>query len=170
MAKIKERSNPVLLRQGMRIGSIAAETDDEFLFDCFITYAPVETCLDVNNHGMVLTGRTGSGKTAIVRYIGSKVEHATQIDPSEMAMNYISNSDCMTFLNAIGADLDLIFLFLWKHVICIEYVRMRWNVKDEAGSRNIFHRLYEMFSKDYRKKKALKYLKEWEGKFGITRD
>jgi hypothetical protein len=170
VAKIKERANPILLQDGMEIGTGSAETDDEFLFECFIRYPPVDTCLEINNHGMVLVGRTGAGKTAILRYIKSQADHSVSIDPAEIAMSYISNSDCLTFLMAVGADLDLIFQYLWKHVLCIEFIRLYWNVGDEQSSRNIFGRLLGLFGRDDRRKKALNYLKEWEGKFWITMD
>jgi hypothetical protein len=35
----------------------------------------------------------------------------------------VSNSDALNFLHAIGADLDLLFQALWKHVLCIEFTR-----------------------------------------------
>jgi hypothetical protein len=53
MAKPTKRSNPIVLKHGMSIGSNAAETDDEFLFDCFIRYPPVERCMDVQSPGML---------------------------------------------------------------------------------------------------------------------
>jgi hypothetical protein len=170
VAKIKERANPILLQDGMKIGTGSAETDDEFLFDCFIRYPPVETCLEINNHGMVLVGRTGAGKTAILRYIKSGTDHSVSIDPADIAMSYISNSDCLTFLTAVGADLDLIFQYLWKHVLCIEFIRLYWDVGDEQSSKNIFGSLLSLFGRDDRRKRALNYLKEWEGKFWITMD
>ena len=85
-------------------------------------------------------------------------------------MSYITNSDVLNFLNAVGADLDLVFQYLWKHVLCIEFIRLRWSIKDESSSRITFMRFFELFGRDDRKKKTLAYLKEWEGKFWITMD
>jgi hypothetical protein len=170
MNKENKQANPVVLRQGMTIGSISAETDDDFLFSCFISYPPLESCLRMQSHGMILAGRTGSGKTAILRYIKSVSEHSVEIDPSQMAMSYVSNSDALNFLHAIGADLDLLFQVLWKHVLCIEFIRMRWAVENEEKSRNVFARLLEKFIQDGRKKRSLEYLRAWEGKLWITID
>jgi hypothetical protein len=122
MAKAERRTNPVVLRQGMTIGSGSAETDEEFLFSCFIQYPAVEECSRVQSPGMILAGRTGSGKTAILKYIRQTAEHTVEIDPIEMSMSYVSNSDALNFLHAIGADLDLLFQVLWKHVMCIEFI------------------------------------------------
>lgn len=154
----------------MSIGSGNAETDDEFLFDCFVHYPPVERCLNTQSPGMIVAGRTGSGKTAILRYIERTVSTSVEVDPSEMSMSYVSNSDALRFLHAIGADLDLLFQVLWKHVLCIEFIRLRYQVDNEAKSRNVFDKLADRFRKEDRKKKAIKYLKEWEGKFWITMD
>lgn len=169
-AKPTRRTNPVILRQGMTIGSNAAETDDEFLFDCFINYPPVETCIDVHAPGMVLVGRTGAGKTGIIRWVAKTCEHTIQVDPSDMAMGYVSNSDALNFLRAIGADLDHLFQVLWKHVICIEYIRLRFCVIDEERSKSVFAALFERFHRDARKQKSIQYLRSWEGKFWITMD
>jgi hypothetical protein len=169
MAKPK-RTNPVILRPGMIIGANAAEMDEEFLLKCFVHYPPVDLCMNVESRGMVVDGRTGSGKTAILKYIFSKSEYSVQIDPSEMAMSYVSNSDALNFLHAIGADLDLLFQALWKHVLCIEFIRLKFSVMNETSSVSVFERLKARFSQDARKTRAIKYLKDWEGKFWITMD
>lgn len=170
MAKIEKRRNPVVLRQGMSIGTGNAESDDEFLFDCFVDYPAVDQCRRMESAGRILAGRTGSGKTAIIRYLDREAEHAVELDPSEMSMSYVSNSDALRFLTAIGADLDLLFQVLWKHVLCIEFVRLRWKVENEAKSKSVFSRLVERFSRDERKRRAIQYLRDWEGKFWITID
>ncbi len=55
-----------------------------------------------------------------------------------MSLSYVSNSDVLSFLHIIGADLDLMFQVLWRHVLCIEFIRMRFGVKDESTSRGAF--------------------------------
>lgn len=170
MAKPRKKINSVALRAGMSIGTNAAEFDDEFLFPCFVHHPAVDLCKNVKSRGMVIDGRTGAGKTAILRYINYSSEHVVEVDPSEMAMSYVSNSDSLRFLQAIGADLDLLFQALWKHVLCLEFIRLRFTVKNESASRSVFDRILERFQKDARKERALKYLREWEGKFWITMD
>ena len=163
-------ANPILLRRGLSIGTGNAESDDDFLFDCFIDYPPVEACRRLGSPGMIVSGRTGAGKTAILRHIESSAEHAAFLDPFEMSMGYVSNSDALRFLTAIGADLDLLFQVLWKHVLCIEFIRLRWNVESTQRSNSVFARLRERFGRDERKNRSLAYLQEWQGKFWITMD
>src|ERR1700677_3376287 len=170
MAKADKRRNPVLLQHGMSIGNNAAESDDEFLFDCFVHYPAVDACRDPRHPGMILGGRTGAGKTAILRYLASKEERVHEIDPGDMAMSYVANSDILNFVQTIGGDLDLFFQILWKHVLCIEFIRLRWKVEDEATSKTVFAWLADRFKRDPRKQKSLKYLKAWEGQFWVTMD
>lgn len=98
------------------------------------------------------------------------MEESVEIDPAEMAMGYVSNSDVLRFVQTIGGDLDLLFQVLWKHVLCLEFIRMRWHVETEKKSRNIFTRITERFARDDRKRRAIQYLRDWEGKFWITMD
>jgi Conserved hypothetical ATP binding protein len=144
----------------MSIGSSSAETDDEYLFECFVDHPAVASCASLRSPGMVVAGRTGSGKTAILRYVEHTAEQAVNIDPSEMSLSYVSNSDTLRFVQAIGGDLDLLFLALWKHVLCIEFIRLRYGILDEQRSRSIFQRVFEGFTRDARKHKALQYLRE----------
>jgi hypothetical protein len=170
MAKPEKRANPVVLKPGMTIGAAAAEMDDEFLIPCFVQYPPVTLCLNMNSRGTVIDGRTGSGKTAILKYIAATAEHSCEIDPFDMSMSYVSNSDVLSFLHAIGADLDLLFQVLWKHVLCIEFIRLRFSVTDESSSKGVFSWIAEKFYHDARRNKAVAYLREWEGKYWITMD
>ncbi len=154
----------------MTIGSSSAETDDEFLFDCFVGHPAVERCSSTTSHGMVIAGRTGAGKTAVIRYIERNNTRVAVVDPSEMSLEYVSNSNSIRFAQAIGADLDLMFMALWKHVICIELIRLIYSVNTEEKSKNVFQRIVERFVKDDRRKRAIDYLRVWEGKFWTTMD
>jgi hypothetical protein len=170
MIRKTKSSNPIVFRPGSTIGSTSAENDDDFLFECFMHHPAVERCTNLQAPGMILAGRTGSGKTAIIRYIEHEESNVVIVDPSEMALSYIANSDVFRFLDAIDADLNLLFQALWKHVFCIEFIRLRFDIKDETTSRSFFVRLRDLFSQDRRQDTALNYLKEWEGKFWITMD
>lgn len=164
------KNNPIVIRPDTKIGNSSAENDDEFLISCFVdhpTLAPIQT---MGSPEMFLLGRTGSGKTAILKKVEHNNDSVSAIDLHDLALNYIANSDIIRFLNSIDVDLDLFFQLLWKHVLCIEYVRMRFNVKTTEDSRRIFDRIKELFFEDRRKEAALKYLGRWESKFWITMD
>lgn len=170
MATEKTANNPITFRRGVGVGSGNAETDDDFLFDCFVDYPAVQSAESMATSGMILAGRTGAGKTAIIRRIERLSEHSVVLDPSDMAMSYVANSDALRFLDLIGADLDLMFQVLWKHVLCIEFIRLKFSVENSYKSSTIFSRISDHFKKDERKVKSIAYLRQWEGKFWITMD
>lgn len=171
MIKSPKHTNPIILRRGMTVGSATAESDDEFLFECFVNHSSVDECIRMQSPGMIVSGRTGSGKTAILRQVENTfTENTVEIDPSEMSMNYVSNSDALRFVEAIGGDIDLLFQVLWKHILCIEFIRLRWHVINSAKSKHWFYNIVQKFSADARKQKAVNYLRAWEDKFWITID
>jgi hypothetical protein len=45
MGKQDRKTNPVILKEGMKIGGISAETDEDFLLECFQDYPAVEQCM-----------------------------------------------------------------------------------------------------------------------------
>ena len=154
----------------MSIGSGNAESDDDFLFKCFVENAALVEAKDINSSGMIIAGRTGAGKTAILRSIAQENDYHIEIDPSLMAMDYVANSDALRFVYMIGGDLNLLFQTLWKHVLCIEFIRLRYDVKTAQKSKTIFNSLVEKYFTDERKKRSVEYLRKWEGEFWITMD
>jgi len=163
-------SNPVVIRPDTKIGNVSAETDDEFLFRCFVDHPAKSTASDLDNSQMFVSGRTGAGKTAILRMIEKDQRNVAIVDLPELSMNYIANSDIMRFLNSLDIDLDMFFQYLWKHIILIEYIRLRFSITNEEESKNVFVKLVEYFKNDQRKRESLEYLRKWEGKFWITMD
>ena len=76
----------------------------------------------------------------------------------------------LVFLNAIDVPLEHFFQALWKHVICLEYIKLRFGVDSESRSQNLWHRIREYYSRDNTKAAALNYLERWESKFWIGFD
>ncbi|MCM2504107.1 hypothetical protein NDN16_10530 [Aureimonas altamirensis] len=165
------RNNPVVIRPDTTIGNMAAEEDNEFLFDCFVDHPAYSVARETNNSRMFITARTGGGKTAIAKMIEKQYQKTTSsVDLSDLSMNYVANSDIIRFLNSLDVDLDLFFQALWKHVLCLEFIRLRYGVQNKEASRNLFEWLRDIFSSDGRKQSALKYLEEWSNRFFITMD
>lgn len=165
------KANPVIIRPDTSIGNNSAEADDEFLFECFVDHPALAATRDVTNSKMFVLARTGGGKTAIIRMIKQQYdETASVIDLSGLSMDYVANSSIVRFLQSLDIDLDLFFQALWKHVLCLEYIRLRYNVNNAENSKQLFTWIKDFFKTDGRRQAALKYLSEWEGKFFITMD
>ena len=163
-----ELSNPVILNSTSRIGLIAAENDDEFLFKCFVDSSALAELKNKDSSKMLLLGSTGAGKTAIIRKIEAESDRASLIEVREMALNYIGNSNVINFMISLGVDLDIFFQALWKHVILLEFIRLKYNVNDENKSIIVFQRIKEAFANDHKKSKGLEYLQKWENKFWVS--
>lgn len=167
---MKNKNNPIVLQPDTNIGNSSAEADDEFLFNCFFDHPALSSLQDINSSKLFASGRTGSGKTALIRMIRKNNSNVSEIDLSELALAYVSNSDIIQFLHAINVDLDLLYQALWKHVFCIEYIRLRFSVEDSSKSSSLFHSIAARFGNDPRRKRAIEYLRKWESKFWITMD
>lgn len=171
MSKMSRKiSNPLILRPDANIGNSSAEADDEFLFDCFFDHPSLSVLDDISSAKLFASGRTGIGKTALLRMISYSNENVSSIDLTDLALNYVANSDVIQFLHALDIDLDLFYQALWKHVLCLEFIRLRFNVDNTYTSQSAFSRIKDFFSGDSRKKAALEYLRQWESRFWITMD
>lgn len=172
MSKSSRRNyaNKIILRPDANIGNSSAEADDEFLFDCFFDHPSLSVLSDLSNSKLFASGRTGIGKTAFLRMIEHQKLNLSNVNLTDLALNYVANSDIIQFLHALDIDLDLLYQTLWKHILCLEYIRLRFNVDSSDSSISAFRRIVDFFSGDARKKAALDYLRAWESRFWITMD
>ena len=169
MAK-KSKQSQITINPGLSLGNNSAEADDDFLFECFGRTPAYDELINFDSPKMIAAGRTGAGKTAILRRIKQDFGKTSEIDPFDISPSFIANSDILNFLHAVGADLDLLFQVLWKHVLCVEYVRLRYSIKDESKWKSAFANIQHVFGTDPRKRKAIEYLKNFDGKFWVPFD
>tara|TARA_Y100000815_G_scaffold143607_1_gene129936 strand:+ start:436 stop:2067 length:1632 start_codon:yes stop_codon:yes gene_type:complete len=162
--------NTIKLQAGVNIGQASAENDDEFLFDSFVE----NPIMSYFSRGAIeknfILGRTGSGKTAILRIIQRSNAGSVEIDVYELSMTYIANSDIFAFLNSINADLSLFFQYLWRHVLLSRYIQERFNVDSEGSGNNFISALRNRFISDKKKNRALKYIEDWRDKLWVDTD
>ncbi|SOC23511.1 P-loop ATPase, Sll1717 family [Thalassospira xiamenensis] len=125
-------SGNIILRKGLHIGEPGAEDDKFFLLKCFVDTDDYEEILDLNSGKSIVSGRTGSGKTALFIRLKDEQEFVSQINPQDAAFHHIDNSDIIDFLTEIGANFSVLFQYLWKDVILSEIV------KTYFLSRNVF--------------------------------
>ncbi|TBF75768.1 P-loop ATPase, Sll1717 family [Rhizobium leguminosarum] len=162
------RNNHIITRD-IRVGKASAEEDLDLLFDCFVDSPAMAEVLDLQSNASILAGRTGSGKSAIIQYI-HRNKKTSLMSPGEMAMTYISNSDVMRFLNDIGADLALFFQVIWKHALLVEFIRLKFRIDTEGTSQSWFRSVWDRFSGDRSKERALAYLEKYSGSLWVTMD
>ncbi len=159
MAKLKK--SEFRFERNDIIGSEGAEEDQEFLYECFINTGELVTIKDTNNQRRIVVGRTGCGKTALLLYLEHEEENTTWLEPEHLALNFISNSTILPYLEEKGIRLDTFYKLLWRHVLIVELIKLKYNVKDANDQKNFIARMTEIFRRDRHKEEAFKYLIEW---------
>jgi hypothetical protein len=132
----------IVLRPDATIGNVGAETDDEFLFKCFVDHPALAEIRDMSNSKMFLLGSTGIGKTAMLRMLDKNEDSAQWLDLSEMALNYVANSDAVAFMIGLGVDLSIFFQALWKHVILVEFAKSALKIDRQESRTSLISRLF----------------------------
>lgn len=153
----------VAFRQDWSIGKASAEADDDLLRQCFIDNGIAAQLRNTEDNASIVLGRVGIGKSAILNYIEQHENNVVRIDPTLFSIKYICNSNALQFVSALGVKLDPIFQALWKHVLCVEYIRLRYNIKSESDARGVWAKISTTFSFNEAKRRAYDYFKQFGG-------
>lgn len=162
--------NPIVIRKGLRLGELAAEADEDLLRSCFVDNGIYSKIRDVSDPAAIVVGRTGAGKSALIFHAAESLEHTTTIDPERVSIRFLEHSNIIEFLTELGVKLDIFYRALWRHILVVELLKLRYNIKSPQDGRSIFDRLARAFQRDHVKRKALEYLEEWSDKFWLETD
>lgn len=160
--------NPIKLRKNITIGSPDAEMDDEFLSSCFFETEDVGTLLDTMAPPRIIVGRTGAGKTALLRHIEEKTKNSVFLSPEDFSFRYLADSSVLNFFEGAGVNLNIFYLLLWRHVICVELIRKKYGIDNEDKMSMFLSSLSARIKGDKAKQQAFKYIEEWGNKFWET--
>jgi hypothetical protein len=116
-----------------RIGDPSAELD-QFLSPCFIDNGSFEILADCGDSRALVMGRTGSGKSALLRKLKEDRERVIEIDLHNLALGYIANSTILTFFADLGVNLNQFYKVLWRHVFVVELLKERYHLESEEES------------------------------------
>jgi hypothetical protein len=153
------------------IGEAGAEDDDEFLFQSFFETGDYRELRSTASPKRIVVGRTGSGKTALLRNLSHNEDHVIEIDPENLSLNFIANNDVLRFFEGIGVKLDLFYALLWKHMLAVELIRSKYQLTTEEKTNSWIGNVRDSLrKKDQTKERALTYLKDWGDKFWIETD
>jgi len=161
------------LRKGVELGKLAAENDKVLLERAFVDQGHLDGLLDPENPKFLILGRTGSGKTALIERVKASVEHATSLNPEELSMQYLHNSQILKQLTQWGVNLEIFYKFLWRHVCILQLIRMRYEgAEDTSGILAQIHRLVSSSKRDAERSRAeaQRYLEEYGDEFWQTTD
>lgn len=157
------------IRKSQLIGSPDAETD-KFVLNAFVSIDNLHEILDTQNQKSILLGRTGSGKSAIIKYLKNNCDNVQEIAPEAMSLRFLSNSTILQYFDKLGVNLNLFYKVLWKHVFIVELLKMYFkNDSNDQRRKSIILRIKEKVLKEKkeikRKEKAINYLDNWTNDF-----
>ena len=158
-------ANPIRFRRNIDIGAADAENDDLYLEHCFIDTGDVSTILDCENSKCIILGRTGVGKTALIKEVHKRSEHWSELSPEALSLQYIANSNVLRFFEEAGVHLDIFYSLLWRHIMTVELLKLRFNITNEDQQHRFYDYVKTIVARDRGKERALKYLSEWGDKF-----
>lgn len=164
MKVIHPKSNYVFRRHA-NIGATAAEHDQEFLYSCFIDTGDLPILTDCRNPRRIVVGRTGTGKSALLRMLATHKEHVIELAPESLSLSYITNSTILRFFEELGIKLDIFYTLLWRHVFTVELLKAKFNIQNETTQKHFLTWLKPLFFRERAKEKALSYLEEWGNQF-----
>lgn len=152
-------------RRNDNVGTADAESDDRFLSDCFVETGDLNVLRDCSDPKRIIVGRTGSGKSALIRMLRETERHVIDIPPQNLSLSYISNSDIINFFEGVGVSLDLFYQLLWRHVLTVELLKYKFKINNESQKQSFLSSLFSTICKDHSKEQAVNYLKEWGERF-----
>lgn len=157
----------IKITRNLRVGALDAEADTELLSRCFVDNGYLSQLLDVDSPESIILGRTGSGKSALLYKVAVTAQKSVKLDPNDISIRFLEYSDIIQFFDALGINLDLFYRLLWRHVLTVELLKLRYDIRSECDSRGFVDSLLNSFSRDLAKKKAIEYFNEWGNKFWL---
>ncbi len=159
------------IKKSFNIGSPDAETDD-MLFDVFVKTETLKQIVDTSNQKSILIGRTGSGKSAIIKYLKKEYENCTEISPESMSLKFLTNSTVLQHFKHLHINLNFFYKVLWKHVFIVELLKLyfndeeRYDISSNVFFKNIIDNIRKKtVKKNPRRKRAIQYLENWSDDF-----
>lgn len=165
-----EKLKPVIkIKSDIVVGSPDAETDN-ILDNVFIDNGSFDALVNMNNPKCIIIGRTGTGKSALIKRVSESEDYVKVIDPERMSLSFLSNSTILTYLRSEGVNLNFFYKLLWKHVFIVEIIKLYLS-ESESKKTSFFQKLWDSVSNgsksDVVKKKAIDYAKTWSDEFWL---
>src|SRR5690554_4649857 len=150
-------ADEIVIKKGVRLGELDAEADEDMLSSCFYDNGQVHELLDVSSPRSIVLGRTGSGKSALIYKISSEVEHSSILDPNDVSVRFLEHSNIIQFFNELGVKLDLFYRILWRHLLTVELLKLRYSLRNQSDNTSFLGRINEWAQRDSVRQRALDY-------------
>lgn len=124
-----------IFRKTDTIGNLDAETDS-FLTDCFLESDIYKSLVKFDDDNdfvkRIIIGRTGSGKTALLKQlsIDGKIKKHDTIEAESTVFEHIKNNVFISQLMENGVDLRVFYKSLWQHVLLVKVIDLLYPTND----------------------------------------
>jgi hypothetical protein len=160
----------ITFNKTLRIGELDAEADSTLLDYCFVDNGYLDQLTDVSNPKSIVLGRTGSGKSALLYKLESSVAKCKRLDPHDISIKFLEHSDIINFFESIDVKLDLFYRMLWRHILILELIKLRYDFSINTSSNSSVFRNFVDWFKNNNEKKAYEYFQQWGDKFWLETD
>lgn len=169
MIKSEKSSSEFVFSRHDDIGAAGAEDDTNYLAECYVDTGDLDVLMDCSNPRSIIVGRTGSGKTALLKELEKRSDNVITLSPHSLSLNYIANSKTIAFFENAGVNLSVFYGLLWKHILVVELLKSKFNIVDESGQRAFSNYIRGIITKKNKNKElAVDYLENWGNKFWLT--
>ena len=97
---------------------------EEKLDSYYVNNVHLESAINENSKKSFFVGRTGIGKTAILKQVEKKTEkNIISIDPEDFAFKIIARSQILEKLTLCKINLDLFYKTMWKYIFVTEVLK-----------------------------------------------
>lgn len=155
-----------IILAGDTIGAADAESDTEFLRTCFVTAPGSQVLENPRSPQSIILGRTGSGKTALLKSIKDNNINVIELDLKNLSLNYIANSNVLQNFSELNISLDPFYKLLWQHIFVVELIKKRYGIEGEESLKGFWTKIQMGFSPS--KRAAFEYVDKWHSKFWQT--
>lgn len=162
--------NPIVVQKGLRLGELDAEADTDLLGACFVDNGQLSDLMNLQSPKSIILGRTGSGKSAMLFKIREQAEKSALLDPNDISISFLEHSNIIQFFNELDVRLDLFYRILWRHLLVIELLKLRYDLRNEQESHSLIQRISEWVQNDPVRKRAFEYFSEWGDRFWLETD
>lgn len=152
------------------LGKASAEDDDEYFSECFVDIGFIDRLLSSTSATSIVVGRTGGGKSAVIRRIRETEENVCELNPENLSLGYLADSWLLKFLTENDFDLSLFYQQLWRHVLVIELLRFYEGLDSAQKSSSFLSRVSGLFKDNSGKQRAMDYLTKYGGDFWSDTD
>jgi hypothetical protein len=160
-------NNTVVIKKYTSVGEPDAESDNQ-LEKVFMEREELDVLTDVNSSKSVIIGRTGSGKSALIRRMEEECENVFHINPESISVKYISNSTIINYFRDIGVNIIFFYKIMWKHIFIVEILKLYFEgaEKKQGVLDKLKNRLdFRDKSKNRARERAFSYLSDWSNEF-----